>query len=76
MSARRHAEVVILGSGPAGYSAAVYAGRVNRKPLLITGFEVWGARSGRLILLKTKHYPSGDGWCCVERPALRPHLRH
>lgn len=42
MSTRRHAQVVILGSGPAGYSAAVYASRANRKPLLITGFEVGG----------------------------------
>ncbi len=38
----RHARLLILGSGPAGYSAAVYAARANRAPLLITGVEVGG----------------------------------
>jgi thioredoxin reductase (NADPH) len=42
MSTSRHARLLILGSGPAGYSAAVYASRANRKPLLITGVEVGG----------------------------------
>jgi thioredoxin reductase (NADPH) len=38
----RHSHLVILGSGPAGYSAAVYSARANRKPLLITGLEQGG----------------------------------
>ena len=38
----RHSRLLILGSGPAGYSAAVYAARANRAPLLITGVEVGG----------------------------------
>jgi len=38
----RHNPLVILGSGPAGYTAAVYAARANRKPLLITGVEQGG----------------------------------
>ena len=38
----RHSRLLILGSGPAGYSAAVYAARANRKPLLITGLEQGG----------------------------------
>ncbi len=42
MSAPRHAKLIILGSGPAGYTAAVYAARANRAPLLITGMEVGG----------------------------------
>jgi thioredoxin reductase (NADPH) len=42
MSATRHARVIILGSGPAGYSAAVYAARANLKPLLITGMQAGG----------------------------------
>ncbi|PKM34675.1 MAG: thioredoxin-disulfide reductase [Gammaproteobacteria bacterium HGW-Gammaproteobacteria-12] len=42
MSAIRHARVIILGSGPAGYSAAVYAARANLKPLLITGIQAGG----------------------------------
>ena len=42
MSALTHRRLIILGSGPAGYSAAVYAARANRKPLLITGTEQGG----------------------------------
>ncbi|MEO1419741.1 MAG: FAD-dependent oxidoreductase, partial [Pseudomonadota bacterium] len=42
MSDSKHAKTVILGSGPAGYSAAVYAARANLSPMLITGAEVGG----------------------------------
>jgi thioredoxin reductase (NADPH) len=42
MKNRRHNRLIILGSGPAGYSAAVYAARANRTPLLITGVEQGG----------------------------------
>ncbi|MDO8306178.1 thioredoxin-disulfide reductase [Herminiimonas sp.] len=42
MSSPKHAHVLILGSGPAGYSAAVYAARANLKPVLITGVEQGG----------------------------------
>jgi len=42
MSEVRHARVIILGSGPAGYSAAVYAARANLRPLLITGLQAGG----------------------------------
>lgn len=42
MSKKRHSRLIILGSGPAGYSAAVYAARANRSPLLITGVEQGG----------------------------------
>jgi thioredoxin reductase (NADPH) len=38
----RHSRLIILGSGPAGYSAAVYAARANLSPLLITGFTHGG----------------------------------
>ena len=38
----KHARVVILGSGPAGYSAAVYAARANLNPVLITGIQMGG----------------------------------
>ncbi len=44
-SATRHARLIILGSGPAGYTAAVYAARANLKPLLITGL----AQGGQLM---------------------------
>lgn len=43
--ATRHARLLILGSGPAGYSAAVYAARANLKPVLITGI----AQGGQLM---------------------------
>src|SRR5438045_8695064 len=45
MSPVRHARLIILGSGPAGYTAAVYAARANLKPLLITGL----AQGGQLM---------------------------
>ena len=38
----RHSKLIILGSGPAGYTAAVYAARANLQPLLITGTEQGG----------------------------------
>jgi thioredoxin reductase (NADPH) len=42
MASSRHSRLIILGSGPAGYSAAVYAARANRAPLLLTGVEQGG----------------------------------
>jgi thioredoxin reductase (NADPH) len=42
---KKHSPLIILGSGPAGYSAAVYAARANLKPLLITGV----AQGGQLM---------------------------
>ena len=45
MTNTRHAQVLILGSGPAGYTAAIYAARANLNPLLITGI----AQGGQLM---------------------------
>jgi len=42
MSETRHARLLILGSGPAGYTAAVYAARANLEPVIITGMEMGG----------------------------------
>ena len=39
---KKHSSLIILGSGPAGYTAALYASRANLKPLLITGLEIGG----------------------------------
>ena len=45
MSTLQHAKVLILGSGPAGYTAAVYAARANLEPMLVTGL----AQGGQLM---------------------------
>ena len=45
MPTTKHARILILGSGPAGYTAAIYAARANLKPLLITGI----AQGGQLM---------------------------
>ncbi|MEY4757154.1 MAG: hypothetical protein RJA34_2052 [Pseudomonadota bacterium] len=45
MSTTKHAKVMILGSGPAGYTAAIYAARANLQPVLITGI----AQGGQLM---------------------------
>ncbi len=45
MSTVQHARVLILGSGPAGYTAAIYAARANLKPMLVTGI----AQGGQLM---------------------------
>ena len=45
MSSSKHAKVLILGSGPAGYTAAVYAARANLAPVLVTGL----AQGGQLM---------------------------
>ncbi len=42
MSETRHCKLLILGSGPAGYTAAVYAARANLKPVLVTGMQMGG----------------------------------
>ena len=42
MSEARHCRLLILGSGPAGYTAAVYAARANLEPVLVTGMEMGG----------------------------------
>ena len=42
MSDVKHCKLLILGSGPAGYTAAVYAARANLDPVLVTGMEQGG----------------------------------
>jgi len=63
--ASRHSNLLILGSGPAGYSAAVYAARANLKPVLITGI----AQGGQLMTTtEVDNWPAdADG---VQGPAL------
>ncbi|WP_133717393.1 thioredoxin-disulfide reductase [Methylocaldum gracile] len=42
MTEQRHCRLLILGSGPAGYSAAIYAARANLNPVLVTGIQMGG----------------------------------
>ena len=65
MTTQRHSQVLILGSGPAGYTAAIYAARANLSPLLITGM----AQGGQLMTTtEVDNWPSDvDG---VQGPDL------
>ncbi|HAG48209.1 MAG TPA: thioredoxin-disulfide reductase, partial [Gammaproteobacteria bacterium] len=42
MSENKHCKTLIIGSGPAGYSAAVYAARANLSPVIVSGMEQGG----------------------------------
>ena len=65
----KHAKVLILGSGPAGYSAAVYAARANLNPVLITGIE----QGGQLMTTTdVENWPGDHGG--VQGPELMQRL--
>jgi len=61
----RHARLLILGSGPAGYTAAVYAARANLKPVLVTGL----AQGGQLMMTTEV-----DNWPADAQGVLGPDL--
>lgn len=66
----RHTRLLILGSGPAGYTAAVYAARANRAPLLITGL----AQGGQLMTTTDVDNWPGDPHG-LQGPALMERMR-
>jgi len=70
MSEVRHCPLIIIGSGPAGYSAAVYAARANLNPVIITGLE----QGGQLMTTTDVDNWPGDNEG-VQGPALMERMR-
>jgi thioredoxin reductase (NADPH) len=70
MSDAKHCRLLILGSGPAGYTAAVYASRANLKPVLVTGLE----QGGQLMTTtEVENWPGGAA--DLQGPGLMEDMR-
>ena len=70
MSESKYCRLLVLGSGPAGYTAAVYAARANLKPVLITGMEQGGQLT---TTTEVDNWPGDDEG--VEGPELMERMR-
>jgi thioredoxin reductase (NADPH) len=70
MSNTKHCRLLILGSGPAGYTAAVYAARANLKPVLITGLEMGGQLT---TTTEVDNWPGDDAG--VQGPELMERMK-
>jgi len=70
MAAAQHARLLILGSGPAGYTAAIYAARASLQPVLVTGLE----QGGQLVnTTEVDNWPGGPEG--LQGPQLMEQLR-
>ena len=70
MSELQHHPLIILGSGPAGYTAAVYAARANLKPVVITGMQQGGQRT---TTTEVENWPGGPA--DLQGPALMQQMQ-
>ena len=65
MTNENHRQIIIIGSGPAGFSAAIYAARANLAPMLLSGLKLYGQPSKTATIENYPGFPKG-----VEGPEL------